>query len=225
MSDLEYECPACSGFGYDPGNKCMRCGYLEGHGVTQRVQAKLNELSSPLGGRTRHQSRRDEVLPKSPKPRPIRFTSSQFKELTARSFAPKTPYMIEREEELRLARESEIRRAERSRMVADMRGGAIFEPLADTLTEAEFVNRLVPELLRDEAPIETISEMRRLLERYWFSNQVGSTANCINIEYQIADYLNNLPEEHKAALERVDGDSVAQILVRYARSGIGTQEG
>lgn len=219
MNDVEYECPACGQFGYDLGYSCRRCGYNDEHGITPEVRAKLDALARPEVVERRQVPGTTDVHPQAPTPSKVTFHVAEPLPLN-RSFASPTQFMVQRDHELKLAREQEIQRSQRTPTASDMRGGFGLMPPEVTLTREQFLSSAINSLVSAEAPRRVHAVLLDDLERYWERNLWGHIPECIDIEYKIAAYLNTLPREYRRRSRRADGDGVAKVLVEHSRTGL-----
>lgn len=222
VSKRDFECPACSRYGYDPGFKCLHCGYREGEGVTLEVRAKLDSLQGP------HLRTREADLealgayPMAPKQEPVEIRL-EIPKMAPGSFSPPTAFMAELERERKEDKPADVRPSLPRFTAADMRSSygmraKVQKPPA-TLKKEEFMERCSDELLSSKAPRRVYAVLYTDLDTYWVANAWGDTARCEELEAQIASYLNSLPAECRRRPKGTNKAFVARVLIRYSRTG------
>lgn len=222
MNDVEYECPTCGRFGYDPTARCRHCGYSEEQGVTPEVMEKVASLAQPV---RRGKVEEPKVFPQARKPMKITLSVMRIPP-TNTSFAPPTPFMQQREQELKEARPAAIQIRQPRNTAADRRVSTrwfIEERPQVTLSKEEFLEAAVKELLSSNAIRRVHAVLLYELERYWVWNECGDVSVCIDLEHEIASYLNSLPPSYRRRPKRTNASLVSKVLIKYSRTGFKDQ--
>lgn len=222
MSNRDFDCPACNRFGYDPGFKCLHCGYLEGEGLTSEEIAKLDSLQGPYLKKPDSDVEANDVYPMAPKPNQVVIQLGPPK-LSAGSFSPATPYMLEIEKERRENKPADIQVAYPHLTAADKRSRSGMRSKVErppvTLNKDDFMERSSAELLSSRALRRVHAVLCTYLESYWASNKRGDVTWCEELEGEIAAYLKSLPAEYRRRPKGTDKALVARVLIRYSRTG------
>lgn len=222
MSNRDFECPACSRYGYDSGFKCLHCGYQEGEGVTLEVGAKLDSLQGPYLRKREADLKALGAYPMAPKHEPVEIRL-EVPKLAPGSFSPPTDFMAELERERKEDKPADVRPSLPRFTAADMRSSygmrsKVQKPPA-TLKKEEFMERCSAELLSSSALRRVHAVLSADLDTYWVSNTWGDITRCEELEAQIAAYLNSLPAEYRRRPKGTDRAFVARVLIRYSRTG------